>query len=231
MKAHRQTGFTLYELLVTLLVAGVLFGLGVPNFLEFQRNGAMSAAANEVITGLLAARAEAVKRQVFVTWCLSANPTAGAPACAPGAVGSAANRGFILWVDENGNVDANGAPILTVGTDGNAVAEAAELAIPGNLLRQSAAPGGRLRVSANCGYVTFGPNGFPRTPTVGGLCPVNNMRILLCDDRGNRAGAGGTISTARVIRIEPTGRARVEQDLTDTTASIGIIAGVGPNCP
>src|SRR5687768_11053641 len=116
MKAHPQSGFTLYELLVTLLVAGILFGLGVPNFLEFQRNGAMSAAANEMITGLLAARAEAVKRQVFVTWCLSANATAANPTCAPAAVGNAADRGFIVWVDENGNLDATGAPILTDGS-------------------------------------------------------------------------------------------------------------------
>ncbi len=57
------------------------------------------------------------------------------------------------------------------------------------------------------------------------------MRILLCDDRGNRPGAGGQISTARTIRIEATGRGQVQQDLVDTTAAIAALAGVGPGCP
>jgi type IV fimbrial biogenesis protein FimT len=226
MKAHAQSGFTLYELLVTLLVAGILFGLGVPNFLEFQRNGAMSAAANEIITGLLAARAEAVKRQVFVTWCMSANPVAATPACAAGAVNNAGDRGFIVWTDENGNT-VNGAPVLTDPTDGNAVVDAAELAVPlGGILRQSAAPGGRIQLSSNCSYVTFAPNGFPRQAP--GLCAVTNMRILLCDDRGRRAAAGG-LSAARVIRLEPLGRARVEQEMAEITTSLGVLAGA--TCP
>ena len=63
MKAPRQSGFTLWELLITLLVAGILFGIGVPNFMEFQRNGAVTAAANE-LSRAPCARAEAVKRQV-----------------------------------------------------------------------------------------------------------------------------------------------------------------------
>jgi len=40
MRQAKQSGFTLWELLVTLLVAGVLLSIGVPNFREFQRNGA-----------------------------------------------------------------------------------------------------------------------------------------------------------------------------------------------
>ena len=105
MKAIRQAGFTLWELLVTLLVAGVLFSIGVPNMMEFQRNGVMSGAANELVTALLVARSEAIKRQSFVTWCLSTNPTAAAPTCAPGPIADSATSGFIVWMDENGNVD------------------------------------------------------------------------------------------------------------------------------
>ncbi|HUQ51320.1 MAG TPA: GspH/FimT family pseudopilin, partial [Gammaproteobacteria bacterium] len=86
MNTSRQHGFTLWELLMTLLVAGILLGIGVPNVMEFQRNGAMTAAANTLVTGLLMARNEAVKRQAPVTVCLSDNPTAVAPTCAPNAV-------------------------------------------------------------------------------------------------------------------------------------------------
>ncbi len=37
---------------MTLLVAGILLGIGVPNVMEFQRNGAMTAVANDLITGV-----------------------------------------------------------------------------------------------------------------------------------------------------------------------------------
>ena len=94
---------------MTLLVAGVLLGIGVPNFMEFQRNDAMIAAANDARHRRYStARTEAVKRQVPVTSaCASPDPTAANPVCSPNGAGS--NGGFIVWVDENGNVDANGA--------------------------------------------------------------------------------------------------------------------------
>jgi prepilin-type N-terminal cleavage/methylation domain-containing protein len=227
MKAIRQSGFTLYELLVTLLVAGVLFGLGVPSMMEFQRNSSMSAAANELVTALLVARSEAVTRSVFVTWCLSANATAAAPTCSAAPIADSPNRGFIVWVDENGNTDVNGVPILTDGTDGNAAVDAGEI-----ILRQSAAPGGTMLLSANCGYLSIGPGGFPRR--VGALCPPaaeQNRAVLFCDDRGRRA-TSGLLSSARVVRIEATGRGQVLQEAADVNAALGLaLAGVNPTCP
>ncbi|HLF09942.1 MAG TPA: GspH/FimT family pseudopilin [Gammaproteobacteria bacterium] len=223
MKAAAQNGFTLYELLVTLMVAGILFGVGVPNFMEFQRNGAMSAAANQLVTGMLMARAEAVKRQVPVTLCLSDNPNVANPTCLPAPVGNSLTRGFIVWADESGPPDANGAPVLTDASDGDAVFDAGE-----QLLMQSAAPGGTMQVSADCGYVSFAPNGFPR-PAPGLCAPAT--RVLYCDDRGNRA-TSGQISTARAIRIEATGRGQVLQEVGDVTAVVaGPLAGVAANCP
>src|SRR5215207_9927891 len=175
----RQHGFTLWELMMSLLVAGILLGIGVPNVMEFQRNGAMTAAANNVVTGVLMARTEAVKRQAPVVFCLSDDPTAVTPTCAPNSVVDSATRGFFVWVDENNNQDANGARILTDATDGNAVVDAGEL-----VLMQSVAPGGAVRISANCGYVSFAPSGFPRR--TGALCFPANAAILFCDDRGRR---------------------------------------------
>jgi hypothetical protein len=84
-----------------------------------------------------------------------------------------------------------------------------------------------MRVSSNCSFLSFGPNGFPRTAP--GLCAPAQRLILLCDDRGNRPGAGGQISTARTIRIGFTGRGQVHQDLVDTTADIALVPGAA--CP
>ena len=50
MNANVHRGFTLWELSITLLVAGVVFSVGVPNFMEFQRNNAIIAAANTLVT-------------------------------------------------------------------------------------------------------------------------------------------------------------------------------------
>src|SRR6185436_3372372 len=154
MNLHPQHGFTLWELLITLLEAGILIGIGVPNVMEFQRNSGMTAAANQLLTGLIMARTEAVKRQAPVGLCLSANPTAPIPTCSPNPVADATTLGFVVWVDENDNVDASGARILTDATDGNGVVDANEL-----VLMREVAPGGTMRVSANCGNVSYGQNG------------------------------------------------------------------------
>src|SRR5687768_10565039 len=148
MNTRQQHGFTLWELLMTLLVAGILLGIGVPNVMEFQRNGGMTAAANNLVTGVLMARTEAIKRQAPVALCLSDNPTAVNPVCQQAPVADS-TRGFIVWVDENNNVDAQGARILVDATDGNAVIDPGEL-----VLMQSVEFTDTIRVSTNCGYVS-----------------------------------------------------------------------------
>src|SRR5262245_38482984 len=107
MGDRRQRGYTLWELLVTLAVAGVLLGIGIPNFMEFQRNGAMTAAANDLVTGALLARSEALKLQsgAPVVLCLSANPLDDVPTCDIDDVLDETNRGFIVYVDADGELD------------------------------------------------------------------------------------------------------------------------------
>ncbi|HET7608278.1 MAG TPA: GspH/FimT family pseudopilin [Gammaproteobacteria bacterium] len=227
MNTTRQRGFTLWELLIALLVAGILLSIGVPNVMEFQRNGAMTGAANDLITAALVARSEAVKRQTFVGWCLSNDPLADPPVCSPGSVvhNSAAGFGYVVWVDENNNFDANGARILTDPTDGNAVVDADE-----EVLRRTVAPSGNIGLSASCGYASFGPTGALRQ--VGAACtpaapaPATIRVVLFCDDRGRRA-ASGALSSARVVRIDRPGRAQVITETEGVNTMIGGLAG-GP---
>jgi len=217
---------------MTLLVAGILLSVGVPNVMEFARNGAMTAAANDLVTAILMARTEAVKRQAPVTWCLSANPTVANPTCLPNAVVDAGIPpapnpavGFIVWVDENNNVDADGARLLADATDGNAVVDPGE-----QLLMQTAAPGGTIRMSASCGYATFAPSGFTRQ--VGALCFPATRAVLFCDDRGRRA-AAGSLSSARSVRIDRPGRAQVRFEELTVNADIAALAagGIVATCP
>jgi type IV fimbrial biogenesis protein FimT len=229
MNTNRQHGFTLWELLMTLLVAGILLGIGVPNMMEFSRNASMTAAANDFVTATLTARTEAVKRQVPVTLCLSDNPTDVNPTCVAGKVSDSATRGFVVFVDENGNVDADGARILTDATDGNAAIDAGEV-----VLSQYAAPGAssNVRVSASCGYVTFAPTGFTRAVAAQ---PCNTPRLVLfCDDRGRRV-AAGQLSSARVVRTPSAGRAQVLSEVAQVATLIALmnsaLHGVPTTCP
>lgn len=76
-----ERGFTLLELLVTILIAGILVTIAVPSFQSIikgtQRRSAISAVSDAIAT----ARAEAVTRGVPVTLCATANPGASTPAC------------------------------------------------------------------------------------------------------------------------------------------------------
>ena len=227
MQPKQQKGFTLFELMMVVVVAGILLGLGVPSFREFQRNSAMTSAANDLITGLLAARAEAVKRQVPVTLCASPDPLAANPVCSQN--GAGANGGFIVWVDwDSTHVDANQNPTFTA-SDGNAVVDAGEIAAVPVLMRTaappSAAPAGTLNVFGNSGYVSFGANGFVRNPP--GVAPPSATWVLYCDDRGNRSSTAG-LSAARAVRIDPSGRANV---LTGTADIANAVAATGGACP
>jgi Tfp pilus assembly protein FimT len=214
---------------MTLLVAGILLGIGVPNMMQFSRNAAMTAAANDFVTAMLTARTEAVKRQAPVTLCLSDNPTDANPTCVAGKVSDSATRGYVVFVDENGNFDADGARVLTDGTDGNAVIDPGEL-----VLSQYAAPGAssNVRVSSSCGHFSFAPTGFMRTI---GAQPCNAPRLVLfCDDRGRRV-ASGSLSSARIVRIPTAGRAQVLSEVAQVTTLNAVlnsvVHSVATTCP
>jgi type IV fimbrial biogenesis protein FimT len=200
MKVKKQRGFTLWELMIAVAVAGIVLGFGVPSFQEFMRNNAMTSAVNDLVAGVLLARAEAVKRQVPVALCTSSAPNANPPSCA-----ATSSGGFIVFVDENGN------GVLTDSTDGNAAVDAGE-----TVLLRRAAPGGTIVVSLAGGhYISYGTNGFKRHAT--NQANDSATALLYCDDRGNVD--RGDISTARVVSIDWTGRAQVQTSPSDVTAA------------
>ena len=60
-------GFTLVELMVTLIVASILLAVGVPSFVGMLRNNRTATMANEMVTTLNLARSEAIRRGLQVT--------------------------------------------------------------------------------------------------------------------------------------------------------------------
>jgi type IV fimbrial biogenesis protein FimT len=64
MKNH---GFTLIELMITLLIMAIMLAWAVPSFQEIVRQNRLTTETNELVTALNLARSEAIKRGRNVT--------------------------------------------------------------------------------------------------------------------------------------------------------------------
>ena len=68
---ERETGFTLVELLITIVVVSILLAAGVPAFKDFIKNNRVTAQANDLVSAIQLARSEALKRGVNTVVCAS----------------------------------------------------------------------------------------------------------------------------------------------------------------
>ena len=68
------SGFTLIELIITVVIAGILMSLAAPSFVSFVKNNRISSQANELMADLAFARSEAVKRGANITICRASDP-------------------------------------------------------------------------------------------------------------------------------------------------------------
>jgi type IV fimbrial biogenesis protein FimT len=119
---NRQSGFTLVELMVTIAIAAILLGLGVPSFRTLIENNRIAAASNDIVTALQFARSEAVKRAVLVDFCGTADQVTCVAAGATGSlVRTAAGDVLRLW-PAPGNGVAIVAPNVQFNALGAAVA-------------------------------------------------------------------------------------------------------------
>lgn len=185
MTAKKQHGFTLYELLITLLVIAVILALGVPNLGDFTRNSRVSTTANDLHGSFLLARSEAARAKANVTICASADPF-GAAACD----GASFEDGWVIFVDINGDGER-------AGTDEN-------------VLRAHEPVSDRVDLITNAGatHFSYAPNGLGRT--IAGKTSLSTAAI--CDERGNVTAAGGR-SAARLVVVTPVGRSTVVRDV------------------
>src|SRR5262245_47582960 len=69
-----SAGFTLFELLLVLVIVAIILGLGSPSFTDFRRNSRLTSAANDLLIANQLARTEAIKRQTTVSICPSEAP-------------------------------------------------------------------------------------------------------------------------------------------------------------
>ncbi len=204
MDTKYHSGFTLIELMTTLLVAAVVLGIGLPAFNQFIATNQMASSVNDLTSALHLARTEAVKRRASVTLCASANPEAAAPTCDNG--GSIAD-GWIVFVDctvAPPPAGTCGQPNYAV--DANDVVLATHTALIANLANNFS-----TNPNVDPAYVTFAPTGFPLAiPALGGVQPITDFEF--CDQRGN-TDVGGNVAAGRWIRISPTGRPQIYRNV------------------
>jgi type IV fimbrial biogenesis protein FimT len=201
MKKRQQSGFTLYELLITFLVIGVILALGVPNFAEFTRNSRMTSSANDLHAAFQLARSEAARAKTNITICASANALDAGANC-----GGTWDQGYIVFVDENGDLTRAGANETVLRAHG------------------PAETGVLLAVADDATYFSFAATGLGRGD-VGGNAAVS--QVVMCDERGNVVAAGGN-SAARLFVATPLGRATILRD----QGMIGnALADMGKACP
>jgi len=185
MNNTNQNGFTLYELLITMLIVGVVLTFGVPNMLQFNQNGRMTSTANDLHSSFHLARSESGRAKTNITICASANSMQGAANC-----GGTWDQGYIVFVDQDGDLDRKGQ---------------AE-----SVLRAQAAiaEGVSFAVANDATYFSYSSTGLGR-PNVGGKTAVS--QIVMCDERGNVKAAGGS-SAGRLFVATPLGRATILRD-------------------
>jgi type IV fimbrial biogenesis protein FimT len=161
MDNRTQAGFTLYELLITVLVIGVILTFAVPNMQDFTRNSRMTATANDMHAAFHLARSESSRAKSNISIC----PSADGASC-----GGTWEDGYIVFVDDDGDLTVDG------GTD--------------SVLRShdEASEGVSLAVADDATYFSYASTGLGR-PNVAGNTAVS--QIVMCDERGNIIGPGG----------------------------------------
>ena len=85
---RKTRGFTIFELMITIGVAGVILSVGVPNFIGFVQNNRAVNDTNDLVTSLNLGRSEAIRRGSTVTLCSSTD----------GATCSASNDWSTGWI-------------------------------------------------------------------------------------------------------------------------------------
>ncbi|MDQ2078124.1 GspH/FimT family pseudopilin [Marinimicrobium sp. ABcell2] len=73
---RRMRGFTLIELVVTMVVLAIVVAFAIPNFNTMVRDSRSTTLGDDLIAAINYARAEAVKRGGRVSLCASSNGTA-----------------------------------------------------------------------------------------------------------------------------------------------------------
>src|SRR4051812_11877644 len=100
--APSQRGFSLIELMLTLVIAATLMGVAVPAFRGVVNSNRVLTQSNDIVAALNLARSEAITRNATITFCGAA--TATATTCST-------TSPWVAWVVLNGTTLLRGGDI------------------------------------------------------------------------------------------------------------------------
>lgn len=157
----RNRGFTLVELLMVLAVLGAMMAFAVPNFREYQRNAALTNAANTLVSAVYRVRSEAMKEGTNAILMPSNDDGTG--------TGTDWNKGWVIFIDRDLSNDYDQAK------DGDPVFVQPRDEIPDYI---------NVENSGTDGFVKFNGAGFPRDANngFGGL----TLTVTRSDRDGDR---------------------------------------------
>lgn len=182
----KADGYSLIEMLFMLFVLGVLCGTVALSFQGLHNRVHVQAASEALLSDVLSARVEALRRERRVTLCAAApdaSPQAALPtACALSGSATAWHQGWLVFEDNNSNgIWDEGEPMLQQRSRINSKVSAT----------------GNATVSS---YVSFGPSG--RSLSLNGAFQAGT--ITLCE-RGAKAKGGW------LLVVNAVGRSRLDQ--------------------
>jgi len=194
-----QRGFTIIEVMISLVVLGVLLALGAPGFIEWLQNQQIRAAAEATLNGLQVARGEAVRRNTPVRFQLVSDLSSTCVLSADSLTAPVSVSWVVSLGDPSGVCDAatdSGQPVPPPGrilqrrtsAEGSPNAEATSMFVP-------TPPGGTVAAStvtfAALGNVIANADG---TPSINRI-DLTNTKIALEARRPLRLiiNAGGSI--------------------------------------
>ncbi len=107
--APRAAGFTIIELMITILVAAIMVALAAPGMKELMERNRVQTAADTLFTSLMLARSESLKRNQPVVMC----KTTDQANCST-AVGVYWEQGWLVYADTDGDGSIDSDEILRV---------------------------------------------------------------------------------------------------------------------
>lgn len=132
-------GFTLIELVVTVVVLAIMSAVAIPSFISVMNGNRISSASHELVAGLQLARSEAIRTNRSASLCFSTDGLACANTAMPTSIlvmnddglvrSTALNPNIVMTVSPSlqANMAAAGRPVVTFRADGRAYTGAGTL--------------------------------------------------------------------------------------------------------
>lgn len=168
-----QHGFTLVELMITVVILAILIGIAVPSFDAFSKKSTVESIVSNLSSAVATARTEAASRNMTVTIC--AKQSGNNDRCVLGTDPTVWNNGWLIFEGP------------AAGTDTKAID-------PGAIIDTYNNDGGYRLLASNEAFFSFNSQGF--------LSGVSADAIIVCapnDDTENKYSRGIYINTSGLV--------------------------------